>query len=446
MTKLLIGCTFILFTIIYYFIFHNKNKSPKNIQRKEMINVTTFDSEKKTVNETIYNKIKQIIESAYIISTTTNKSDIELRYSLLKDVLEDIHSYENNINYEEAFNICIKDFELIENIKLTTKQKEMIYQAIFNNNINFYKERLVRCFLDYSTEIKLEINNLQREHAITKRKEKILGFANNCITELDKDKDAILIQDIINEVQSIGCELTIREICNDRYGNPPYVISIDTEEILHNCLSQYIYEKAEDVETIDEANLIVDDILKHKEPYKPQKQNIATSYCFTRDINIDIFRQLLIQFSDIHNDDDNGYFFLKRYGLEFVNNYNSIRKLQQSLGDNYVKKHNYYIREARKDISVRIPSKFKEIMLDPNNNYANFCNIIIEKFREGTIYWDDVLDSYVRENAFNNRIQYLLNEITDIKKLELNIPQLDALIQEQVSIYSNKRFRKKIMG
>ena len=130
MTKLLIGCTFILFTIIYYFIFHNKNKSPKNIQRKEMINVTTFDSEKKTVNETIYNKIKQIIESAYIISTTTNKSDIELRYSLLKDVLEDIHSYENNINYEEAFNICIKDFELIENIKLTTKQKEMIYQVI----------------------------------------------------------------------------------------------------------------------------------------------------------------------------------------------------------------------------------------------------------------------------------------------------------------------------
>lgn len=47
MTKLLIGCTFILFTIIYYFIFHNKNKSPRNIQRKEMIDVVTFDSEKK---------------------------------------------------------------------------------------------------------------------------------------------------------------------------------------------------------------------------------------------------------------------------------------------------------------------------------------------------------------------------------------------------------------
>lgn len=56
-----------------------------------MIDVVTFDSEKKTVNETVYNKIKQIIESAYIISTTTNKSDIKLRYSLLKDVLEDIH-------------------------------------------------------------------------------------------------------------------------------------------------------------------------------------------------------------------------------------------------------------------------------------------------------------------------------------------------------------------
>lgn len=54
-------------------------------------------------------------------------------------------------------------------------------------------------------------------------------------------------------------------------------------------------------------------------------------------------------------------------------------------------------------------------MLDPNNNYVNFCNIIIEKFREGTIYWNNVLDSYVKENAFNNRIRYLLDEITDIK-------------------------------
>jgi hypothetical protein len=74
-----------------------------------------------------------------------------------------------------------------------------------------------------------------------------------------------------------------------------------------------------------------------------------------------------------------------------------------------------------------------DLLFKPCNSEHYIDTLIEEAFQKDVLYWNNVLQSYKRKNAYINRLHYLVEQMNELNKLE--IPCIQEAISNQMKQY-----------
>lgn len=280
------------------------------------------------------------------------------------------------------------------------------------------------------------METLKTNSAKEKRRDKIIDVSHTCINELSHiGKLENYIHNIIDMLNEVGITASVRPKENQPASNSSYVFSL--KPLVVDSLMKYASEncnitnKKEALNVRNEIETMLDNNTSPDAPFVDFIKND------TRQNYVDSFRLFIDSFFHLTNHDDNGYFRVSHFLKPFTQSYVTLKEIQETRKADYNQIKRASMVEIRKYMKFRMPSLLKGIIEDPLSNEKSIKEISLSAFIEGTEYWDDVLSSYKQKKAYANRLEYLLDKLSEIETNEIDIPELNVLIMKQIECYSD---------
>jgi len=130
----------------------------------------------------------QLLESLNILFTTKNIDTLKGRYEFILKMYDDFEKASYHGRYSSDIQIAIDEYKTMYYDKIINAiELEILAKPNKEKLLDFYSDSLFNCFNEFTKEQELQILNLKRADAKTRRKEKIVNVANETITELDNN-------------------------------------------------------------------------------------------------------------------------------------------------------------------------------------------------------------------------------------------------------------------
>lgn len=416
----------VLFIIVAAYTLSKKGKA-KNIS----------SDKKRLSGNIIITWMHQALETIHIIETTINIDVLIGRMDLLSHLKISLAKFDKTQQYNSAVSDGINFYKNMYYDRVVTKEQlEFISSPSTFNTESFIAFNIYRCFNQYCQKMKGEIEVLKTSSAKEKRRDKIIDVSYTCINELSRiGKVENYIQNIIDILNGFDITATVKSKEGQSDSNLSY--TFNTKTLVLDSLMRYASENCDITNEEDALNMRneIEAILNDNTSLDAPALDIAKKD--VKQTNIDSFRELIVSYFHLTNHDDDGYFRISRILKQFMQSYIAIKELQETRNSDYDRIKRESIVEIRKYMKFRMPSLLKDIIENPLSNEKNIKEISLSTFIEGTEYWNDVLLSYKQKNAYVNRLEYLLGKLSEIKKNEIGIPELNVLIMKQIEYYSN---------
>lgn len=172
----------------------------------------------------------QLLESINILNTTKNLDTLIGRYEFVSKMYDDFVKASHNKRYISDIQIAIDQYKSMYYDRILKDYELQLLVKPDNENLtDYYSDCLFKCFNEFYKEQMEQIENLKRDDAKQRRKEKVIEIADNTISEFDKngsDKDRF--KPLLNSLREIIDNLDSRErksIVETKELNNPIVIN-----------------------------------------------------------------------------------------------------------------------------------------------------------------------------------------------------------------------------
>lgn len=166
-----------------------------------------------------YLKVKQALESIYIIEDTMNIDILVSRYKFLLPILLELSSVKNTSSYELTVADGVEDYRMMYYDRtITDTQAAIVINPECLDNNEFYALNIVRCFHKYCDKMEQDLNNAKKEATKLKRREAVIESAKICIAELHSSKMTESIIYIAKDLERFDVHITFRTEDSDQPG------------------------------------------------------------------------------------------------------------------------------------------------------------------------------------------------------------------------------------
>ena len=404
-------------------------------KRKKREDVSS--NKKNATGDIVRTWVKQSLETIHVMETTINIDVLVGRMDLLSHLKTSLAEIDKTYLYNSAVNDGIEFYKnMYYNRDVTKVQLDFITSPATFNDEPFIACNIYRCFSQYCQKMKNEMETLKTNSAKEKRRDKIIDVSHTCINELSHiGKLENYIHNIIDMLNEVGITASVRPKENQPASNSSYVFSL--KPLVVDSLMKYASEncnitnKKEALNVRNEIETMLDNNTSPDAPFVDFIKND------TRQNYVDSFRLFIDSFFHLTNHDDNGYFRVSHFLKPFTQSYVTLKEIQETRKADYNQIKRASMVEIRKYMKFRMPSLLKGIIEDPLSNEKSIKEISLSAFIEGTEYWDDVLSSYKQKKAYANRLEYLLDKLSEIEKNEIDITELNVLIMNHIECYSD---------
>lgn len=158
-----------------------------------------------------YLRVKQALESIYIIEDTMNIDILVGRYQCLIPILSELLSIKNTPSFELTIADAVEDYRMMYYDRtVTDTQIAIVLHPEYIENGEFYALNIVRCFHKYCDKMEKELNQAKREATKLKRRDAVIESAKICISELHNSKMTELIIYIANDLERFDVHITFK--------------------------------------------------------------------------------------------------------------------------------------------------------------------------------------------------------------------------------------------
>jgi TM2 domain-containing membrane protein YozV len=155
----------------------------------------------------------QLLESTNILNTTKNLDTLIGRYDFVSKMYDDFVKASHNKRYTSDIQVSIDQYKTMYYDRiLKDYELQLLVQPDHNNLTDYYSECLFNCFNGFYKEQIEQIENLKRDDAKQRRKEKVVEIADKTISEFDKNgSDNNRFKPMLNSLREIIDNLDSRE-------------------------------------------------------------------------------------------------------------------------------------------------------------------------------------------------------------------------------------------
>jgi len=155
----------------------------------------------------------QLLESINILNTTKNLDTLIGRYDFVSKMYDDFVKASHNKRYISDIQVAIDQYKTMYYDRiLKDYELQLLVQPDHDNLTDYYSECLFNCFNGFYKEQIEQIENLKRDDAKQRRKEKVVEIADKTISEFDKNgSDNDRFKPMLNSLREIIDNLDSRE-------------------------------------------------------------------------------------------------------------------------------------------------------------------------------------------------------------------------------------------
>lgn len=166
-----------------------------------------------------YLKVKQALETIYIIEDTMNIDILVSRYKFLLPILSELISVKNTSSYELTIADGVENYRMMYYDRtITDTQVAIVLNPECIENNEFYALNIVRCFHKYCDKMEQDLNDAKREATKLKRREAVIESAKICIAELHNCKMTESIMYIAKDLERFDVHITFKTEDDDQPG------------------------------------------------------------------------------------------------------------------------------------------------------------------------------------------------------------------------------------
>uniref|UniRef100_UPI0030ECB785 hypothetical protein n=1 Tax=Riemerella anatipestifer TaxID=34085 RepID=UPI0030ECB785 len=172
----------------------------------------------------------QLLESINILNTTKNLDTLIGRYDFVSKMYDDFRKASHNKRYISDIQVAIDQYKSIYYDRiLKDYELQLLVQPDHDKLTDYYSNCLFNCFNGFYKEQLEQLENLKRDDAKQRRKEKIVKIADMTISEFDKNgSDNDRFKPMLNSLREIIDNLGSRErkpLAETKELNNPIVIN-----------------------------------------------------------------------------------------------------------------------------------------------------------------------------------------------------------------------------
>ncbi|WP_417612238.1 hypothetical protein [Owenweeksia hongkongensis] len=172
----------------------------------------------------------QLLESIHILNTTKSFDTLIGRYEFISNMYDDFVKASHNKRYISDIQVAIDQYKSMYYDRiLKDYELQLLVQPNHENLTDYYSNCLFNCFNGFYKEQMEQIENLKRDDAKRRRKEKVIEIADNTISEFDKNgSDNDRFKPLLSSLREIIDNLDSRErksIVETKQMNNPIVIN-----------------------------------------------------------------------------------------------------------------------------------------------------------------------------------------------------------------------------
>jgi TM2 domain-containing membrane protein YozV len=155
----------------------------------------------------------QLLESINILNTTKNLDTLIGRYDFVSKMYDDFVKASHNKRYISDIQVAIDQYKTMYYDRiLKDYELQLLVQPDHDNLTDYYSECLFNCFNGFYKEQIEQIENLKRDDAKQRRKEKVVEIADKTISEFYKNgSDNDRFKPMLNSLREIIDNLDSRE-------------------------------------------------------------------------------------------------------------------------------------------------------------------------------------------------------------------------------------------
>jgi len=155
---------------------HSSNEDESNSEREK--NAIKYDP------KIIHRESLQILESLHVLSTTKNHDTLVGRYEFISTMYGDIIKASKQKRFLSDIQVAIDDYKLRYYDRILDDHEiQLLVEPDYEKLTEYYSYCLFHSFNSFYSEQKEQIENLKRDDAKLRRKEKIIEVGNKTLTE-----------------------------------------------------------------------------------------------------------------------------------------------------------------------------------------------------------------------------------------------------------------------